>query len=469
MARLSLFFVTFLFFIGAFQDRSIAEPNGDDRMRNGRMNACVRILQKSDKDLQNSWRGHCGLEEIEQEVDNNPTPQETELKSVFSIKSSPLTTSVDSCVNSVHTVATGPKCGLASPSLYSNLADGVAIKIRLPNNQCGAFIPVLITNKTDFACNAVQTRIACVDVSRDDAADTTTIKFSTRRTGNSDGVTIKVDAAGLSAHGGRLDELIPHPQFTLLPAFDNTDDVAKKLRDATKSQETKCVQRGAHSPSNCATRAAFQADANMQETMRRYRNPKHDSAKSDITNDGIVLVNFLKTNHVHDNQEQWMLFLSIAMNEVGLSIKNGQVSTYDPIYAVSDAVKGNSGLSFGAHQIDLGANEDRELKLFWDVIDAYNAEHPEATLQMAEDRKDCVDLPLRLMTASALALTYQAAPRMTYALRSAEGLKEYNTRLLAYLKDETAKTDAKAGLFRNSMITRICLQISKTRLEAASR
>src|SRR5262249_17982389 len=156
-----------------------------------------------------------------------------------------------------------------------------------------------------------------------------------------------------------------------------------------------------------------QADANMQEAIRRYRNPRHGSPAAAITKDGTDIIAFLKSKHIDQIEEQWILFLSVAANEVGLELKNSEVTTIDPIYGVSDAVLGNSGLSFGAHQIDLGANGDLELKLFWGIIDAYKAKHPDAVLEKTEAAQSCVDLPLRLMTVGALTLTYAGAPGMT--------------------------------------------------------
>jgi hypothetical protein len=446
-----------------------AEPSSEDRMRNARMNACIKILQQNDKALKDHWRGHCGTEELDQELAGSPAdPQQGELRKMFTDKGSVVVEGGISCRNTVTPIATTSKCGLGTPTLYPSLQAGAAMRIRLPGNQCGAFIPVLFTNKTDFACNAVQSRIACVDVSHDDKTDRTSVKFSTRRGKNAETTTIEFGAAELAQHDGRISDLMVNPQFTIIPELTNGEPVTQKILDATRIQEKDCIDNHRHSPGECAKRARFQADANMQEAIRRYRNPRHDSPQAVIRRDGSSIVEFLKSKHVDQIQEQWILFLSIAANEVGLELKNGEVSTYDPIYGVSDAVDANSGLSFGAHQIDLGANEDREVKLFWDVVDAYKAQHPDAALQKAEVAQNCVDLPLRLMTVGALALTYQAAPRMTTALRSPEGFEEYNKRLMGYLAEEVAITASKPGLFRQSMVTRVLFSDLKNQTGSGS-
>jgi hypothetical protein len=129
----------------------------------------------------------------------------------------------------------------------------------------------------------------------------------------------------------------------------------------------------------------------------------------------------------------------------------------------------NSGLSFGAHQIDLGANEDKELRIFWDVIDAFRARNPDAALDKAKLAKDCINLPLRLMTVGALALTYQSTPKLTGALRAGDGFEEYNKRLIDYLTEEARITNAKPGLFKQSLITRILFSDVKNQSGSGAR
>jgi hypothetical protein len=61
-----------------------AGPNSEDRMRNSRINACIKILQSNDKTLKNWWQGHCGTEELDRELADNPaSPEQTELSKAF--------------------------------------------------------------------------------------------------------------------------------------------------------------------------------------------------------------------------------------------------------------------------------------------------------------------------------------------------------------------------------------------------
>lgn len=433
-------------------------PTSEDLMRNARMDACIKNLQKDDKSLKNYWQKHCGLAQVDRELAaEGPDQPVALLGNLFSSRVSADAEGDGACRDAVTPVASTNQCGLGTKTLYQNLQSGAAMKIRLPGNKCGTFIPILLTNKTDFACNAVQSRIACVDISHDDKTDRTSIRLSTRRDKNAEFTTIEFGANELAQVNGRLSDLIQHPQFTMIPAMAGSEPVAKTILSATQQKQQSCQQHTQHSAAECARIARFQADAFMQEAIRRYRNPKHDSPPDAIVKDGKDIVAFLKSKGINQVEEKWILFLAIAKNEVGLKVDDNDsvLSTYDPIYGVSDAILDNSGLSFGAHQIDLGANEGSEVALFWAVIDAYKAQHPDPILAAANAAQDCVDLPLRLMTVGALGLTYQATPRMTPAMRSREGADEYNRRLLDWLDEETRTTAAKPGLFKKSMITRV--------------
>jgi hypothetical protein len=269
-------------------------------------------------------------------------------------------------------------------------------------------------------------------------------------------------------HEGRIGELISHPQFTIVPELSDGHSVTKEIIDATRVQEEKCIESGRHTRGECRKQAMFYADAKLQEAIRRYRNPRHDSPHDAIAQDGARIIEFLRSKKIDEIEEQWILFLSIAANEVGLKFNDGEVSSVEPIYGLSDAVDHNSGLTFGAHQIDLGASGDRELGLFWDVINAYKATHLDSVLDKAERSRSCLALPLRLMTVGALALTYQSTPRMTVALRSAEAVDRYNRRLLSYLADHVQTTAGKSGLFKNSMIIRVLFSDVKNQVGTGS-
>jgi hypothetical protein len=158
-----------------------ASENSD---RQARINQCIKLLQPRDKALRNNWRGSCGEAALEAELANLGLLPEPNSRIEFDENAAILfEPDNDSCKQSLGYTPTAETaaCGLASRTLLQNLSQSAMIRVQLPGNKCARFIPLLLTNKTDFACNAVQTRIACVDKKYDQATSTTQITFSTRR------------------------------------------------------------------------------------------------------------------------------------------------------------------------------------------------------------------------------------------------------------------------------------------------
>jgi hypothetical protein len=439
-----------------------AEPASGDTMRRARVSACVKMLQQNDKALRSNWQGPCGAVEFS---GGSGTPAER-LRNMFIGRSSLVIAGDARCSSEGTPIATTRRCGAGSHALDPAMK-GTAVRVRLPGNRCGGFIPIMLTNKWQFACNAVRSRIACVDASYEARSDRTRITFSTRRGGAAETTSIEFGADEFDRVGGRIDKLITHPQFTVVPEFSGSERVADNIADAGRVQTRECMKRG-RSRAACLRQATFYADAKLQETARRYRNPRRDNSPGALAGDSARIVDFLRAHGLDRVEEQWLLFLAIAANEVGLTIEDGKAGAKDPIYGLSDAVDYDSGLTFGAHQIDLGSSGDRELRLFWDVIGAYRATHPDAVLDEAEIKRNCLQLPLRTMTVAALALTYRSAPKLTVALRSPEGVEAYNERLLSYLAAEAKITAEKPGLFRQSMIVRILFSDLRNQLGTGS-
>jgi hypothetical protein len=435
-----------------------ARAGPTDKMRSERVSACVKMLQRNDKALRSKWRGPCGAIEF---LSGSGTQAER-LRNMFLDGTSIVVAGDGSCGNDGAPIATTPRCGLGSRGLDPAMT-GAAVRVRLPGNRCGEFIPVLLTNKSRFACNAVRSRVACIDASYDAQTDRTRITFSSRRSAGAQTTSIEFGADELAKVDGRIGALITHPQFTIVPEFSGSEPVARTIAEASRVQEQECIRSG-RSRAACSRQAMFYTDAKLQEAARRYRNPRRDSSPDALAEDSARIVAFLKANDIDRIEERWLLFLAIAANELGLKLVDGAASTKEPIYGLSDAVDYDSGLTFGAHQIDLGASTDRGLRLFWEVIKAYRTAHPDAALDEAEIKHSCLELPLRLMTVEALALTYRSAPKLTAALRSAEGVEAYNRRLLSYLAAEARLTAAKSGLFRHSMIVRILFSDLKNQL-----
>jgi hypothetical protein len=240
-------------------------------------------------------------------------------------------------------------------------------------------------------------------------SDTTTLVFQTERRKGSYASTIVVTAADMKRVGNRAPDLVTDAQFALLPAIIGGTEVVDAVKGAVKSTEADCVESGRKRP-YCESRSITKSDQFMQEWLRKYRNPKKDSPSGKRLADAETLVAFLRSRGIDKNLEQWLLFRSIAANELSLEIHGNEVSVYDPIYGVSDAILDNSGLSFGAHQIDIGANSPKEVALFWDVLSAYLLKHRDGAVEEAKAMQACVNLPMRLETLRALDVTCKVAP-----------------------------------------------------------
>ncbi|MGJ4899699.1 hypothetical protein ACQR2B_32490 [Bradyrhizobium oligotrophicum] len=425
--------------------------------RNARMNQCIKLLQAEDKSLRNYWRGSCGETALEAELNSSgllPASSsgiEPEESATLILESDS-----DSCNGSLgyKPIAETSACGLASKTLKQNLSPSAVIRLQLPGHRCARFIPLLLTNKTDFACNAVQTRIACVDAKYDQGSDTTEIRFSTRRDKTAYWSSVIIRPGDIESRKARISDLVTDPQFALLPVAVSGKNVLGEVLSELDSQKEACMASG-RTESYCVTRNIAKSDQFMQEWLRRFRNPRKDSPADKRLADAKSLVAELRSRGIDKQLESWLLFKSVAKNEVGLEIEGGSIRVSDPIYGVSDAVFGSSGLSFGAHQIDIGANSPAEVGIFWEVLSAYLSKHEDSALDTARKMQACVNLPMKLETLRALDITYKASPGMTLGLRSKEGTTEYNNRLIKYLQEQVAKTNALPGLFQKSMLARI--------------
>ena len=268
-------------------------PSSAEKMWKARMNSCIKILQQKDKAIRNNWQGHCR----EEEATSVSAAAAIRLRDIFADRSSFVVDDGGVCRNEGAPIAT--KCGLASPILDMDLLGEAAVRVRLPGGRCASFIPVLLTNKEKFACNAIRGRIACTDVSYDDRTERTTITLSTRPSGNSEKTTINFGMAELDEHEGRIGELINHPQFTIIPERSGGKSIAKEIIDVTRAQEEACVKTGQHSPATCHRQATIYADAKLQEVVRRYRNPRHDNTQDRISQDAIRVVDFLRSKEIN--------------------------------------------------------------------------------------------------------------------------------------------------------------------------
>jgi hypothetical protein len=426
----------------------------EDSERKARMDQCIKLLQPQDKALKNFWRGHCGETELDAELAAmRPGAGVAVLESQGDDGRAASGNTCGAALGYTPVSRTSA-CGKGATSLRGKLSGNAVERIRLPGGKCLDVIPLLLTNKTDFACNAVQSRIACLDSSYDARSDTTTLVFRTERRSNSYSTTVVVTAADMQRVADRAPDLITDPQFVLVPSVVSKAKVVDAIDKAVQSTKSDCIVSGRQS-SYCERRSFSKSDQLMQEWIRRFRNPRKDSPEVTRNADAKSLVASMRSRGLDKMLEEWLLFRSIAANEVSLEIRGDRISAYDPIYGVSDAIADDSGLSFGAHQIDIGANSPAEIKLFWDIMSDYLSDHRDDALEQAKAMQACINLPMRLETLRALDITYKAASGMTEGLRSARGRADYDGRLAKYLDEQVAKTKTLGGLFGSSMLARV--------------
>lgn len=428
----------------------------DNKRRMKNLSQCTALLSTHDKGIRNRWRGTCGIDALQEEVGS--APLEDEKPPLLDLESESAASASGSCSATLSwsPIAASANCGLNTGGLAEHLNNEAVVRIPLPGNKCGYFIPILLTNKIEsFACNAVFSRIACVDVSRDERSATTTVTLSTQRKPKGDGVTVAINSQNVELFLNNTSSLVTHPQFVLLPAKINEKDVISRTLADLKEWEKSCGTKA--DAASCKRLLRVKADAFMQEWMRTYLNPGRQSTKAGRLREAEMLIEFLKSNGVSSEQKQeaWLYFLVIAKNEVGLDLTDERLKIgRDPIYGLSDAVKDSSGLSFGAHQIDLGANSESDVQIFWNVLASYSQNFADKSIEQAKENRKCVELPLRLMPIQSLGALYRVAPKLTTALGSDGGRAAYNRYILTYLKETTASAHKLGGLFKQSMLAR---------------
>jgi hypothetical protein len=194
----------------------------------------------------------------------------------------------------------------------------------------------------------------------------------------------------------------------------------------------------------CREQATFQVDRAVGELMRRAWNPRslvpRDERKADFKN----LVDSVLAADLGRNSREKKLYAKLIIEN--------EVSSSSP-YQVLDAVIRNSGMSWGAHQIDIGANESSEVALFWDTLRNWRkapgtGDYPK--LREADILRACLSQPIRNFFVDHLALYYTTLPDMNKGFRSAPGRASYDARFKNYLEEEVSRGLALQGLFKKS-------------------
>ncbi len=334
-----------------------------------------------------------------------------------------------------------PKCGLEA-SLVDALPTAVQ-RISLGNGSCLHVIPVMMTDKPDgFKCNAIRVRPACLaGVRQANGATIVTLATGRDRGAIKADITIPAEAV---RHRPLMAKTRSGPLLALLPT-DMT--IGAQERDALgfiKHYVEHTAAACAGTATHCREQATYQADRAVGELMRRVWNPRPLLTRDERTADYRELLQSITARNLGRHDTEKKLFAKLIMQN--------EVSGSSP-YQMLDAVIRNSGLSWGAHQIDIGANAQAEVDLFWDTLRRWRqapgtGNYPH--LRDADKVRACLSQPMRNFFVDQIALLYGALPDLNKGFRSSMAKAAYHARFERYLDEEVARGVTLSGLFKSS-------------------
>lgn len=305
------------------------------------------------------------------------------------------------------------------------------INVPLGDGRSFDFVPLFLQRKTEWSCVRIKPRIACVTESTADGQGGRKITLQSDM-GPPERimppVTMTVDRSGrVLANNDNYFALVP---LRMNPAGTSTYDVRDRIKAAMDG--VKCTQ-------NCSAMRGWAADRKMIDIVRYVRLTRlpKDEVKKDV---GLFLdkVGTLNT----DSQALQAL---IGANEISLNIakRTAQVSPFE----VDDAVDGDSGPSFGVHQIDVATNECTARSCFRqpfrEALDRLskreNAPQDFATslAKARQESRHLFEKPIREYTPEELGLFHRVAPLITEELRGELGRAQYLELYARYLKTDT--------------------------------
>ncbi|MEQ1695112.1 MAG: hypothetical protein ABL901_04650, partial [Hyphomicrobiaceae bacterium] len=334
-----------------------------------------------------------------------------------------------------------PACGLEAS--FVDALPGAMRRITLGGGKCLHVIPVMLTDKPDgFSCNAVKARPACVVGVRQDGT-ATIVTLAGGRDANALKAEIKIPTDPVR-HKPLMAKSRSGPLMALIPADmtvgGNERDAQGFLRHYVDHTLATCVGSVAH----CREQATYQGDRAVGELMRRVWNPRPLLSREDRTADYQELIGRVVGGDLGRFDREKKLFAKLIMQN--------EVAGSSP-YQMLDAVIRNSGISWGAHQIDIGANASSEVDLFWDTLRRWRkapgtGDYPK--LRDADKVRACLSQPIRNFFVDQLALFYGALPELNKGFRSGLGKASYEARFKTYLDEEVARGVALGGLFKKS-------------------
>ena len=334
------------------------------------------------------------------------------------------------------------RIALSSPSTYSGESTW-SCKVNSARASNGTIFFSLTDKTESFTCNGTKARPACVRSVRENSDGTTVVTLAGGKAANAFSADIVIPANPrphlplmAKSTAGPLLALVPADVTIAGDALDSSGFIQHYVDHTTDTCEGTVKY--------CREQAGFQVDRAMGELMRRVWNPRPLVVKTERTSDYQSFVDGVLSGDLGRYAREKKLFATLIL-------KN-EVSDSSP-YQILDAVIRNSSVSWGAHQIDIGANEQFEIDLFWDTVRKWRTtpgtgDYPK--LREADIQRACLSQPIRSYFVDQIVLLYSAAQDMNKGLRSDFGRTAYDARFKTYLDEEVSRAVTLKGLFKKS-------------------
>lgn len=343
------------------------------------------------------------------------------------------------------------KCGRGTELIDTMKAS--PIRVRFSNGSSVGFYPLLLTDKNrgEWSCNRIKLRSACVVSQRDNGDGTVDVTLKTQN----------VPRAAEEVHRVRADGTVQpsadSKYFVLLPRLkrnssgSSTDRGDKILAGAGKA---KCNG----SPRECKAERGVYVERVALDELRRFRMPRILTA-DDRKGDAKALADLASSL----NGDRKLVHLSIAASEVGWTPASRSV--VDSPFEVVDAILGDSGPSYGIHQIDLATNGSQDVvpfrKLMPVILSDLSASQNSA-LQPPPgpvgDKPFQFEKPIRGWPIKLAADFYATVPAMVRRIRTPEFRATYMAQYQDFLKTSTgcmASLAARGGVFAVSKVAQL--------------
>jgi hypothetical protein len=408
------------------------------------MNTCFQQIQSEPEGraFKRGWLGDCSIPKEALDYQPGVEEQENAARAPDFIETGP------ACSKPLPTsVAYDPKqCGRTNNFFKSY--QSASIRINLSGGRCMHVIPLLLTDKTDgFTCTAVRTHVPCVrDVVQQDGK--TRVTLSSVAAGNGSIATVTVGDDPKSSDL-MFAQAPGQPFFALMPTtFDNYGDnrsVIPFLHSQLKQIQKQCEQD--HGQAHCGEQLPYHAERLIVEQLRRAWSPRVRLSDTEKRQDREAFAVAVRNvaNGPHTTPDQKALLRSIVANEVG----------EDSPYQLLDAITDMSGPSWGANQIDIGANGEEEINLYWRILSSGQSNMSSPRVLKALKYRACFSAPIRHYYVSQLSDFYRTVPDFNRSLRDEKGRDAYNNFFLNWLQTETVNAAHFSGLFKVSAFARL--------------